>query len=205
MLLLSLLASLPLQDDIIGWSCTARRAAGDRIYQVRQSVEGAHRFEPQVTISWRSGPSGDESSVRWLGARRPGQLPGILLTVPLARRASNTVLRIVFADGTGQVIREDMAWWRVERRWRASTGVGTFESPDGPFNRRLWAARAFRLIAEDRRGRPLGALDVSLPDLAEADRIAAELGREVAARLDDPASPASRCSSYGQEAYLDPA
>ncbi|WP_395612870.1 hypothetical protein [Allosphingosinicella sp.] len=125
---------------------------------------------------------------------KKNQLPAILMNVPPSRFRSNTVLRVVFADGSGELLSEDMARWRVERRWRATGAVGTFGSPDGPFNRRLWTERSFRLVAEDRR-RLLGTLDVS--DLSQ---IAGELVRDVASRL----NPASQCSSYGSEVYEDP-
>lgn len=201
--MLSLLLSLALQDDIIGWHCDAERVVDGRVYRLVQSIEEEHRFPRDFRVSWMSGPFSVERFVGWsdFDGMPPGPPRTISFRVPVSRRASRPLIRLLTPDGTGQLL-SDASGWTISSS--SSTNHVYFLSLDRGLNGRLWAARSFRVVAEDRRGRVLGSLDISLVDPAEAVRLAAELAREVDRKLDDPANSANRCSAYGQEAYSDP-
>jgi hypothetical protein len=201
--MLSLLLFLALQDDIIGWHCSAERAVDGRVYRLVQSIEGEHRFPRDFRVDWMSEPFSVERSVGWTDFQGmpPGAPRSINFRVPVSRRASRPLLRILTPDGTAQLL-SDASRWSVSSS--STTNHVYFLSMDRDLNGQLWAARTFRVVAEDRRGRVLGTLDIGLPDPVEATRLAAELAREVDRKLDDPANPANQCSAYGSEAYADP-
>jgi hypothetical protein len=201
---LSLLLSLTLQDPIVGWRCSVDRTVSDHSYHLSQAVEGRHRFPRRFRIDWLSAPFRVARFVEWIDVNgTPPRAPRTInLSVPASRRDSRAVLRIVSSDGTGRLLSNDPARWTIQTA--SSTSGLLFQSLDPDLNRQLWAMRNFRAVAEDRRGRVLGALDIRFPDPAEAERIAAELDREIDGKLRDPANPANRCNSYGAEAYTDP-
>jgi hypothetical protein len=201
---LSLLLSLTLQDPIVGWRCSAERTVSDHSYQLSQAVEGRHRFPRRFRIDWLSAPFRVARFVEWIDIEgMPPRAPRTInLSVPASRRNSRALLRIVSPDGTVRLLSNDPARWTIQMA--SSSSELLFQSLDPDLNRQLWAMRSFRVVAEDRRGRVLGALDIRFPDPAEAERLAAELHREVEGKLRDPADPANRCTSYGAEAYADP-
>ncbi len=202
--MLSLLLSLALQDDILGWRCSAERAVDGHVYRLSQSIERGHRYPRNLEVRWMAGPIEVVRSLDWIDIEGwPPDAPRVItFLVPVTGQASRPVLRITFADGTGQLLTYQPPRWYLNptRDHRVS-----FSSMDRGLNRQLWAARSFRVAVEDRRGRLLGALDLSFPDPAEATRMAAELAPQIDAKLADPARPANQCSGYGEEAYVDPA
>lgn len=200
--MLSLLVSLGLQSEIIGWTCSAERTVDGRVYRSRRSIEGEHRYPGHFRISWPSGFRDAEPFVEWIEGRPPDAPRTINFSVPLSRRASRAYLRIILPDGAERSVPNSPAIWHVSTR---PTGIGHFQSLEPDLNRQLWAAGSFRTVVEDRRGRVVGMRDISLPDPAEAVRLAAELDRQVDEKLRDPANPEMSCESYGSEAYVDPA
>jgi hypothetical protein len=201
---LSLLLSIAVQDEIIGWRCSAERRIDDHVYQLSQSIEGGHRYPRRLRINWLSRPFEVVRYLDWIDIEGwPPEAPRIIgFQVPITGRASHPALRILFADGTGQLLSNQPARWYLNPTHEHAV---SFSSTDRGLNRQLWMARAFRVAVEDRRGRVLGTLDVHLPDPAEAVRLAAELSPEVDAKLTDPTRPANQCGGYGLEAYADPA
>src|SRR5205085_7919482 len=114
----------------------------------------------------------------------PPEAPRVIsFLVPVAGQTSRPVLRITFADGTGQLLTYQPSRWYLNPTREHTV---SFSTMDRGLNRQLWAARNFRAVVEDRRGRVLGALDISLPDPVEATRMAAELATEADAELADP-------------------
>jgi hypothetical protein len=202
--MLSLLLSLALQDDIMGWRCAAERTVTDHVYRLEQSVEEDQRSPREFSINWLAGPFDIARSVRWLEVEGmpPGPPRSIVLRVRLSRRDARPVLRLVTPGGTDRVYPANT--WRLTMTVSSPPSELTILSLDPDLNRSLWLAGRFRAAVEDRRGRALGALEVRLPAPDEAVRVAAELDPEVAAKLRDPANPANGCSPYGSEAYVDP-
>ena len=202
--MLSLLLSLALQDDIIGWRCAAERTITDHVYRLEQSVEEDQRFPRELRIAWLAGRFAIARSVSWLEVEGmpPGPPRSLVIRVRLGRRDSRPVLRLITPDGTEQVFRDNS--WRLTMTVSPSPHELTVLSLDPELNRSLWSAGRFRAVVEDRRRRVLGALEMRLPAPEEAVRVAAALGPEVEAKLRDPANPANQCSSYGSEAYVDP-
>ena len=200
--MLSLLLSLALQDDIIGWRCTAEQTVADHVYRLEQSVEEDQRSPRDFRISWLSGPFVVARFIGWLDVdgMPPGPPRTINFRVSVSGRVSRPLLRLAAADGTGQLLSDMPSRWTIQ----TSPGEVHFQSLDPALNRSLWIARSFTAIVEDRRGRVLGRLEIRFPDPAEVTAIAAALEPEVDAKLRDPANPANRCTSYGSEAYIDP-
>ena len=202
--ILSLLLSLALQDDILGWRCSAERTVTDHVYRLEQSVEQDQRSPREFRINWLAGPFDIARSVSWLEVEGmpPGPPRSIVLRVRLSRRVARPVLRLVTPDGTDRVYRDNT--WRVTVMVSSPPNELTVLSLDPELNRSLWSAGRFRAVVEDRRGHTLGALELRLPAPDEAVRVAAELDPEVEAKLRAPANPANSCSPYGSEAYVDP-
>jgi hypothetical protein len=203
--LLSLLLSLALQDDIIGWRCAAERTVTDHVYRLEQSVEEDQRSPREFRVNWLAGPFDIARWVSWLEVEGmpPGPPRSILLRVRLSRPVVRPVLRLVTPDGPERVYRDNT--WRMTMMVSSPPNELTVLSLDPDLNRWMWSARGFRVVVEDRRGHAVGALEVRLPAPDEAVRVAAELDPEVEAKLRDPANPANNCSPYGSEAYIDPA
>jgi hypothetical protein len=200
--MLPFLLSMVLIDEPLGWSCSAQRLIEDRRYILDRSVEGSQRsYFGRFRIDWLANQFSVERSVEWSYRDLPRlEAPrSITLSVPVARRTSRATLRIMLPDGTdlpvpgisqGTLIRSANQW--------------QFLSLDADFNRQLWAARNFRAVVEDRRGRVLGSREISFPNPGEVSRLSAELASEVEPKINDPANPAMQCSPYGEEAYVDP-
>jgi hypothetical protein len=201
---LPLLLSIALQDDIIGWRCRAERTIDDHVYQLSQAIEGGHRYPRGLRINWLSRPFEVVRYLDWTDIEGwPPTAPRVVgFDIAVAGRSSRLVLRISFADGTGQLLANEPSRWNL---YPTGGHRVSFSSMDPGLNRQLWTARNFRAAVEDRRGRVLGTLDIRLPDPAEAVRLAAALAPEVDAKLTDPARPANQCAGYGEEAYVDPA
>jgi hypothetical protein len=201
--LLPLLLSLAVEDEPLGWRCSAERTIGDRTYRWERSIEGEHRFPPSFEVNRMSDPFTAGQSLAWnyLGITPADAAPTISFNVPLSRRSTRAVLRIVLPDGSERVFARGQRW---PVAWTSSRGFGRFHSVDTGLNRILWAAGGFRALVEDRRGLELGRLEVSFPDQAEVARTRDELAREVDAMLAAPSRSPGRCFPYGEEAYLDP-
>jgi hypothetical protein len=203
--MLSLLLSLALQAEPIGWDCSAERTLEGLVYRSRQAIESGQRFPRNFRVNWMAGPFDVAHFVEW--SETAGRLPDVPRTinfsVAVSGRTSRGTLRLILPDGTEQRLAPNPAIWTVSPA-SASASVGLFQSLDGDLNRRLWAARRFRAVVEDRRGRVLGALDMSFPEPALVTQVAADLTREVDEKLRDPANPGNACRPYGAEAYYDP-
>ena len=150
---LPLLLSLTLQDPVVGWRCSVDRTVSDHSYHLSQAVEGRHRFPRNFRINWFSAPFRVARFVDWIDVSgMPPQAPrNVNFSVPVSRRTSGAVLRIVWPDGTGRLLSNDPARWTIGRS--STTNDLLFQSLDPELNRQLWAARNFRVVAEDRRGR----------------------------------------------------
>lgn len=199
--MLSLLVSFALQGDIIGWHCSAERSIEGRVYRWRQAIEGQQRSTRELSVS----PAQADEPADWIA--RASQLPdlswSLSFSMPISRRTTRADLRILLPDGTERLLPNQLLIWSRSPR-SSSPILGHLQGLPDELDRLLWAAGGARLVAQDRRGRVLGTLEVHLPDGAEAARIAGELERETDMKLRNPGDPANQCSPYGQEAYHDP-
>jgi hypothetical protein len=205
--MLPILLWLAAQDEPIGWTCNVERKEGDLVYVAQQSVEGGRRFSRTLRAKWMRDSFTEDAFVEWdsMDDPPPGVPHIINFRVPLTKRTSRLILRITFPDASTDAIVQTGNTWRtslyLSTDGAAKRPVALFQSLDRDNNRRLWAARHFRVVVEDRNGQVLGVKAIDLPDPAELMRLDNELGRALDAKLDDASK---QCSGYGPEAYVDP-
>ena len=137
--MLYLLLSLALQNDIIGWTCSAERTVDDRAYRLSQSIEGTHRYPSRFRVNWMSGPFEVERFVEWIDIEGmpPDGPRAVAFRVPVDRRVSRPFLRIVFSDGTGQLLSNQATRWYIGPSSARAISVLIL---DRGLNRQLWAA-----------------------------------------------------------------
>ena len=205
MAMLSMLLALALQGSSAGWYCTAEREVEDRTYYLERSIDGLHHIGLSLSVNWTSGPSQIRRRVEWGDRGRTGELPPappswIEFSVPVSSPApasasgARPVLRIRWPDGTERRLSDNLGprGWGITRSIFSSTPSVEFTSQNRDLNRALLAARTIHAVAEDRRGRVLGEVDLDFPDLDEPVRIIALLMPEAEAMLDRPLSAENR-------------
>lgn len=203
--MLPILLLFAVQDEPLGWTCSIERQVGDVTFYAQQSIEDRGRFPRTLKFRWMQDSWADNGFIEWstLGSPVPGVPRTINFRVPLLKRQSNLTLRVTLSDGATEKIGRSAQASDMALNLSSDLGrpVASFQSLDRDINRKLWAARHFLAIVEDKKGNVLGSRSIDMPSDALVTRFDSELGSALDTKLNDAQT---QCTPYGPEAYDPP-